>query len=229
MQACNDFSSDIRVDKVFRNFEMFSKDIQFFIASDETDKRDGPVRDVINFRECEFWGRQNGTIPTLLDKLGRCFTLEAAVTMVLVVKELKVLGLGSELAITPKPLPSKKLPVVSVIEALHNAVAPGFSNRDEDHLDVQRKTKPEDDAKGTRVTIASAETEFVVDLEEVRDSHSLPTADQAQSHSLVVFSPLGVDKDAMTVEIHDVKRIEAAIVFDVSGAHEVRLMDIVEA
>jgi len=50
MQACDDFSSDIRVDKVFRNFEMFSEDVQFFIASDETDKRNGPIRDVINFR-----------------------------------------------------------------------------------------------------------------------------------------------------------------------------------
>jgi hypothetical protein len=164
-----------------------------------------------------------------LDKLGRGFPLEAAVTMVLVVKELKVLGLGSKLAITPKPLPSKKLPVVGVIKALHNAIAPGFSDRDEDHLDAQRKTKSEDDAKGARVAIASTETEFVVDLEEVRDSHSLPTADQSQSHSLVVFSPLRVDKDAMTVEIHDMKRIEAAIVFDVSGAQEVRLMDIVQA
>jgi uncharacterized protein (UPF0210 family) len=149
--------------------------------------------------------------------------------MVLVVKELKVLGLGSELAITPKPLPSKKLPVVGIIEALHNAVAPGFRNRDEDHLDAQRKTKPEDDAKRARVTIASTETECVVELQEIGGSHSLPAADQAQSHRLVVFSPLGVDKDAMTVEIHDVKRIETAIVFDVSGAHEVRLMDIVEA
>ena len=72
----------------------------------------------------------------LLDKLGRCFALEAAVTMALVVKELKVLGLGSELAIATKPLPSKKLPVVGVIEALHNAITPGFCDRDEDHLDA---------------------------------------------------------------------------------------------
>jgi hypothetical protein len=99
--------------------------------------------------------------------------------MVFVVKELEVLGLRSELTIIPKPLSSKKLPVVGVIEALHNAVAPGFSNRDEDHLDAQRETKSEDDAKGARITIASTETEFVVDLEKVGDSHSLPTADQA--------------------------------------------------
>jgi hypothetical protein len=33
----------------------------------------------------------------------------------------------------------------------------------------------------------------------------------------------------MTVEIHDVKRIEAAIVFDVSGSQEIRLMDVVES
>jgi hypothetical protein len=146
-----------------------------------------------------------------------------------VVKELKVFGLGSELTIATKPLPSKESPVVGVIEALHNAITPRFSDGDEDYLDAQREAKLEDDAKGARVTIASTETEFVVDLKEVRDAHSLPTADQSQSHGLVVFSSLGIDKDAMTVEIHDMERIEAAIVFDVSGAQEIRLMNIVES
>jgi hypothetical protein len=149
--------------------------------------------------------------------------------MVLVVKELEVFGLGSELPITVKPLPSKESSVVGVIEALHNAITPRFSDRDEDHLDAQRKAQSEDDAKGARVTIASTKRELVVDLKKVRDANSLPTADQSQGHGLVVFSSLGVDKDAMTVEIHDMERIEAAIVFDVSGSQEIRLMDVVES
>lgn len=134
-----------------------------------------------------------------LDKLESCFPLEAAVTMVPVVEELKVLGLRSELPIATKPLPPKESSVVGIIEALHDSITPGFSNGDEDDFDSHGQTKPEDDAKGTRITIASPETEFVVDLKKIRDAHCLPTADQSQSHSLVVFSSLGVDKDAMTV------------------------------
>lgn len=136
--------------------------------------------------------------------------------MVPIVEEHKVPGLRSELAIATKPLPSKESPVVSIIETLHDSIAPRFSNRDEDHLDAQRKAKPEDDTKRARVTITSMKTEFVVDLKEVQDPDSLPRADQSQGRGLVVFCSLGVDKDAMTVKIHDMERIEATIVFDVS-------------
>jgi hypothetical protein len=115
----------------------------------------------------------------LLDKLGRCFTLEAAVTMVSVVEEFKVLGLRSELAIATKPLPPKESPVVSIIETFHDSITPGFSNGDEGDFDSHRQAKSEYDAKGTRITIASPETEFVVDLKEIRDAHYLPTAEQS--------------------------------------------------
>jgi hypothetical protein len=46
---------------------------------------------------------------------------------------------------------------------------------------------------------------------------------------LIVLPSLRVKKDSVTVEIHDVEGIEAAIVFDVSGSDEVRLMDVVES
>jgi hypothetical protein len=119
--------------------------------------------------------------------------------MVPIVEDLKVLGLRPELAIATKPLPSKESPVVGIIEALHDSITPGFSYGDEDYLDFHRQAKPEDNPKGTGITIASPETEFVVDLKEIRDTHRFPTTDQSQGHSLVVFSSLGVDKDAMTV------------------------------
>jgi len=149
--------------------------------------------------------------------------------MVPVVEDFEVFGLRSELAIATKPLPSKKTPIVGIIEALHDSITPGLSNGDEDDLDSHRQAKPQDDAKGTRITIASPETEFVVDLKEIRDAHRLPTMDQPHGHSLIVFSSLGVDKNAMTVKIHDMERKEAAIVFDVSWTQEIRLMDVVES
>ena len=158
-----------------------------------------------------------------MDDLQGRFSLEAAIPVVLIVKELEVLRVGSEVAITPEPLAAKESPVVGIIEALHGSMTPGFSNRDEDHLDSHGQAKPEHDTKGTKITIASPETEIVVDLKEIRKTHCLPTMDQSQSHSLVVSSSLGIDKDAMTVQIHDMERKEVAIVFDVSWTQKVCL------
>jgi uncharacterized protein (UPF0210 family) len=148
--------------------------------------------------------------------------------MIPIVEKLKVLRLRAELAIATEPLPSKESPVVCIIEALHDSITPGFSNRDEDHLDSHRQAKPEHDTQGTRITIASPETERVVDLKEVRKAHCLPTTDQSQSHRLVVFSSLGIDKDSMAVEIHDMERKEAAIVLDIPGTQEICLMDVID-
>jgi hypothetical protein len=149
--------------------------------------------------------------------------------MVSVMEEFKVFGLGSEVAIATKPLPSEESPIIGIIEALHDSITSRFSYRNKDHFDAQKQTESEDDAKRTRVTIASPKAEFVVELEEVWNPHGLPATDQAQSHGLVVLPSLRVKKDSVTVEIHDIEGIETAIVFDVSGANEVRLVDVVES
>jgi hypothetical protein len=148
--------------------------------------------------------------------------------MVSIVEEFKVLGLGPEVAIAAKPLGSEESSVIGIIKALHNSITPRFSYRDEDHLDPQPQTDSQDNTKGTGITIAPSETEFVVDLEKVGDSHGLPAVDQAQSHGLVVFSSLGMKEDSVAVKIHDIERIETPIVLDVSWPEKVRLMDIVE-
>jgi hypothetical protein len=162
---------------------MLSKDIQLPVTADEPDERDGSIWNIADRRQTKFGSRVNWGISSLLNNLERCLAFKVAISMVLVVKELEVFGLGSELAITAKPLPLKESSVVGVIEALHNAITPRFSDRDEDHLDAQRKAQSEDDAKRARVTIASTKTELVVDLEEVWDPNSLPTADQSQGHA----------------------------------------------
>ena len=142
-------------------------------------------------------------------------------------EEFKVFRLGFEMAIVTKPLGPEELSIIGVVEAFDSAITPGFSDRDEDHLYPQQQTEFDDDAKGTRVPIASPETEFVVDLKKVGDSHSLPTVDQSQSDGLIVFPSLGMEEDSVTVKIHDIQRIEAPIALEVSGPKEVRLMDVV--
>lgn len=208
---------------------MLSEDIQLSITSDKANKRDGSLWDVGNLWQSELWRWESREITLLLDELERGFPFEEAVTMIPVVEELKVLGLRSEMSVTPKPLGPKESSIIGIIEAFHNSITPRFSYRDKDHFDAQKQTESEDEAKGTRVTIASPEAEFVVDLEEIWNSHSPPAADQAQGHSLVVFGSLGMEKDAVTVEIHDIERIKPSISLDISGPKEVRLLDIVES
>jgi hypothetical protein len=87
--------------------------------------------------------------------------------MMHVMVELEIPGLGSEVAVTPKPLDSKETTLISVIKAFDRSITPRFSHRDEDGFYPQRETEPENDSKGPWVTVAPAESQFVVELEKV--------------------------------------------------------------
>jgi len=52
----DDFSPNIRINKLFRNLKVFSKDIKIPIASYEADERDGAIGNVINFGNVNFGG-----------------------------------------------------------------------------------------------------------------------------------------------------------------------------
>jgi hypothetical protein len=163
----------------------------------------------------------------LLNNLKRYLPFEVAVPVMRVMMELKIPGLGSEMTVTPKPLNSKETLVIGFIKAFDRSITPGFSNWNEDSFDPQRETDSENDSKRPRVTVAPAESQFVVELEKVGHSQSLPTSDQPMGNGLIVFGSLGMKKDAMTVKIHDIEGKEAAIVLDITGAHQIGLMDIV--
>jgi hypothetical protein len=149
--------------------------------------------------------------------------------MMPIMEEFKVLGLGSEVTIGTKPLPSKESPIIGIIEAFHDSITPRFSYGDEDNLYTHHQAESQNDAKGTRVTIASTEAEFVVDLEKVWNTHGLPAAEQAQRYGLVVFPPLGIEKDSVAGAIYDIERMETSIVLDVPGTQEICLMDVIDA
>ena len=69
MQIGNDFNSDVSIDKVLGEFEMLSKNIELLVTSDETDKRDCSVGDVVNGWQCESWRWEDGSKARLVGSL----------------------------------------------------------------------------------------------------------------------------------------------------------------
>jgi hypothetical protein len=226
----NDLTPDISVNKFFGNFKIFPKDIQLPITPDKADERDRSIRDVIDVikvGKLGFRGRKNGNKLFFLYRLERSFPLKVAIAVVFIVEEFKVLRLGTEIPITPEPLGSKEAAIIGVIEALHGTIPPRFSDGDKDDFDPEGKTEAKDDAERTGMPIAAPKAEFVVELKEVWDAHGFPAADQALSDGAVVFAPLGMDKDPVTVKVHHLERIEAAVVFDIARSQQVGLVDVV--
>ncbi len=70
-----------------------------------------------------------------MDDLQGRFPLEAAIPVVLIVKELEVLRLGSEMAIAPEPLGAKKSAAVGINEAFNGSITPGFSDGNENYFE----------------------------------------------------------------------------------------------
>ena len=147
--------------------------------------------------------------------------------MMQVMKELEIPGLRLEVTVTPEPLNSKETTVISVIKAFNRSITPRLSNRDKYGFDAQRKTEFENNSKRPRVMVASSESQLVVELEKIGHSQTLPASDQPLGNSLIVLGPLRMKGDAMTVEIHDIERKEAAVVLDIARPYQIGLMDIV--
>jgi hypothetical protein len=147
--------------------------------------------------------------------------------VVFIVEKLKVLSLGAKIPITPEPLGAKETTVIGVIETLHGSIAPRFGDGNEDDFDSQGKAKAQNDSKRPGMPVAAPEGQFVVELEKVGDPHGFPAANQASGNGSIVFVAQGLNKDPMAVKIDDMEGIEAPVVFDVPGAEEVGLMDVV--
>jgi hypothetical protein len=175
----------------------------------------------------KFRGRKNGSKSFFLDRLKRSFSLKVAIAVVFVVEAFKVLRLGTQMSVTTEPLGAEEAAIIGVIEALHGTIPPRFSDGDKYNFDPEGKTEAKDDAERTGVPIAAPKAQCVVDLKEVRKAHGFPATDQALSHGSVVFAPLGMDKDSMTVEVHHMEGIEAAVVFDIARSQQVGLVDVV--
>ena len=175
----------------------------------------------------KFRGRKDRNKFFFLDRLERSFPLKVAIAVVFVVEAFKGFRLGTEVLVTTEPLGSKETAIIGVIEALHGPIPPRFSDGDKDDFDPEGKTEAKDDAERTGVPIAAPKAQCVVDLKKLWKAHGFPATDQALSHGSVVFAPLGMDKDPVTVKVHHMEGIEAAVVFDIARPQQVGLVDVV--
>ena len=100
---------------------------------------------------------------------------------------------------------TEKLLVVCVVEALDHAVAPGFRDRDENWRNAKVQAHPYDQARGARISVAAAKTQFVIKEQEIRQANDFPTAQQTAGDLTIRFGALGLYINLMAAKIDDVE------------------------
>jgi hypothetical protein len=229
MLARRDDGLHIRIDKILGHDERFPENMEGLIAADEAYEQDPAVRDDGDGRNLRVGTQHQGGEVVLLDDLVGGLALEAAVAVVPVVKTLKILRLPFQRRVAREKLPPEELAVIGVVEVLHDPVPPRLADGDEDRGDAPVEAHAQDDAQGARVAVAPPEAQFVIELQECRDTHSLPAPYEALSHVEVFLGSLGLDIDPVAEHVHDVQRIESAVPFDIPGTDEIHLMQVVDS
>ena len=69
--------------------------------------------------------------------------------------------------IAVEPLLSKKLSIVRIIKVFDDTIAPGLVNGDEHRLNVKVKAEPDHHPHWTRIFVAAAETQFIIELQKI--------------------------------------------------------------
>ena len=228
MPARRDDGLDVGIDKVLGHGELFPKNMQDLITADEAYEHHTTIRDYTDGRDLGVGPQYQGREVVLLNCLFGRLALEAAVAVVPVVKPLKVLCLPLQRGVRREPLPPEELPVIRVVEVFHHSVAPRLADGNEDRGDAVVEAHAQYDAQGPRVAVTSPEAQFVIELQEHRDTHGLPAPHEALSHVNVFLRSLGLDVDPVAEDIHDVERIESAVPFDIAGTDEIHLMHVVD-
>ena len=229
MLASRDDGLHIGIGKLLGHDELFPKNLQGLIAADEAYEQDPALRDDGDGRNIGVGTQHKGGEVMLLDDLVGGLAPEAAVPVVPVVKTLKVLCLPLERGVRGEPLPPEELAVIGVVEVLHDPVAPRLAYVDEDRGDAVVEAHTQDDAQRPRVAVAPTEAQFVIELQEHRDTHGLPAPHEALSHVEVFLRSLGLDIDPVAEHVHDVERTESAVPFDIPGTDEIHLVQVVDS
>lgn len=91
------------------------------------------------------------------------------------------------------------------------------------------QTQPDDQARGSRITVAAAKTQFVIKEQKIRQPYGFPAAQQTAGELLIGLGALSFDINPMAKKIDDVKGIKFAIALDVTRTDEIGLMNVVNA
>jgi hypothetical protein len=149
--------------------------------------------------------------------------------MMPVVKTLKVLRLLLQRCIAWEPLSSEELPVVRVVEVFDHPVPPGLPDGNKDRGDAIMETDAQDDPQRAGIAITSPETQIIVHLQELRDTHRFPALHEACRHLIVFLRPSGLDIHPVAEDIDDVEGVKSPVPLDVSRTDKITLMNVVDA
>ena len=79
------------------------------------------------------------------------------------------------------------------------------------------------------MTVTPPKAEFIVKLKKVRQPDRFPAPEQAAGQLLIVLGSLGFNVDLMAQQVHHIERIKLAVAFNISGANQIGLVNIVNA
>ena len=117
--------------------------------------------------------------------------------MMLVMKPLKIFALSLKGRIAWKPLSPEELPAVSVVKAFNDAISPWFPDGNKNRCNTVEKAKSDYLAKGSRKSVAATKTQLIVQLQELRHTHRLPTSHQSGGGVLVALGSLRFNVNTM--------------------------------
>lgn len=97
--------------------------------------------------------------------------------MLLVVEALKILTLPLQRSVTWEPLSPEKFFIVRVIELFNYTVSPRFCDWNKYRLNTKIQTKPDYQAEGSGIFVASPEAQFIIKLEIAWKPYCLPSSE----------------------------------------------------
>jgi hypothetical protein len=130
---------------------------------------------------------------------------------------------GSKLLGTEKKL------VVDIVELLNDTVTPGLTLGDEDHLHPQIQAEANKEAEAAGIEIGSPKREFIVELQVVGNSQPLPGTHEGLDNLDVALARHSAKGRGVAEGVDEMGTIETLFAFEVAGADEVELMDLIRS
>ena len=220
---------NVGIDKFLGCHEFLPENVELSIAADEAYEHDAAIGDRDERGDLGVGPQYQRSEVVLLDYPLGSLPFEATVAVMPVVKTLKVFRLLLQSCVAREPLPSEELPVVRVVEAFNHPVPPRLADGNKDRGDAIVETEAHNEPQGARIAITSPETQFIVDLQKLRDAHCLPALHEACRYLIVFFRPLRLDMHPVAEDIHNVEGIESPISFDIPGTDKIGLMNVIDA
>src|SRR5215469_213978 len=215
---------------LFRQAELFTKDIQYPFTSDEPNHVITPT-----------FGLRQG-VPGSLRRIGkphclaaqiqgrlRCLSFELAKAIHRIVLLLKEQGFPTQIRFRLHHYPSQEPYLVAIVELLNHAVPPRLGHGNEPRLDSVEQAEPYQVTHAPRVLATSIEDSFVVNLHVIRHSQTAPNRPDSVYRVLTCFIQNWADRTSSGCQIDVVQTEETNWPAQIARTNEVHLVRLVNS